>query len=172
MTEELRSHLFQRVASFLLDLLTKIPYLKVWGSHLFQRVASFLLFVEVFNVVEFSEQFSSLSESGFIPTRLGLTWTQAVEDSSHLFQRVASFLLLRTGSGTPRAVNSSHLFQRVASFLRVFVEVFNVVEFSGSHLFQRVASFLPWGALFFFTSIDVCVLISFREWLHSYNVIL
>ncbi len=43
----------------------------VLGSHLFQRVASFLL-VSVRKLgLYFTEEFSSLSESGFIPTYRG-----------------------------------------------------------------------------------------------------
>jgi len=63
------------------------------SSHLFQRVASFLLLWDL----EVSELvlvlFSSLSESGFIPTRVTVKWTKETGFSSHLFQRVASFLL-------------------------------------------------------------------------------
>jgi len=62
--------------------------------------------------------FSSLSESGFIPTfdRLGLTWDRSVE-RSHLFQRVASFLLWIDDVVEDNEKGGSHLFQRVASFL-------------------------------------------------------
>ena len=64
-----------------------------WGSHLFQRVASFLLKIYKSFAAFLQKGFSSLSESGFIPTKiwwkkLALVW----EGCSHLFQRVASFL--------------------------------------------------------------------------------
>ena len=66
-------------------------------------------------------RFSSLSESGFIPTLLDLEWRQTGHLCSHLFQRVASFLLgFRVETGNA-AVNGSHLFQRVASFLRAAI---------------------------------------------------
>ena len=64
------SHLFQRVASFL-------PKAFLWcldetqlGSHLFQRVASFLLNYAAKRIADCIDEFSSLSESGFIPTFL------------------------------------------------------------------------------------------------------
>jgi len=62
----------------------------------------------------------------------------------------------------------SHLFQRVASFLLDLLEgVFDRLGLS-SHLFQRVASFLPEEVVPEVWKIDFGVLISFREWLHSY----
>jgi len=62
------SHLFQRVASFLLKTCRALNQLYGRRSHLFQRVASFLLgpFYHVGRLP--SNRFSSLSESGFIPT--------------------------------------------------------------------------------------------------------
>ena len=42
---------------------------------------------------------------------------------------------------------------------------------SCSHLFQRVASFLPTEAAFLSSFLFFLVLISFREWLHSYDLI-
>ena len=112
------SHLFQRVASFL-QISKKKPATRdssvlisfrewlhsycfeirfeiqktICSSHLFQRVASFLLeeFLKCFEL--YSSKFSSLSESGFIPTRPDC-WNSnnRTQVSSHLFQRVASFL--------------------------------------------------------------------------------
>jgi len=118
-TRRFGSHLFQRVASFLhlLDqvesqlnrlsvlisfrewlhsytYLTRLSHSWTdWGSHLFQRVASFLLKIYKSFAAFLQKGFSSLSESGFIPTKiwwkkLALVW----EGCSHLFQRVASFL--------------------------------------------------------------------------------
>ena len=40
------------------------------GSHLFQRVASFLLNAEQATMISINIRFSSLSESGFIPTEI------------------------------------------------------------------------------------------------------
>jgi len=87
------SHLFQRVASFLLEaedeqylmrLLLVLISFREWlhsyetavievttrniGSHLFQRVASFLQVLDLLQGTFERLGFSSLSESGFIPT--------------------------------------------------------------------------------------------------------
>ncbi len=112
------SHLFQRVASFLLNRPTmksnvtcKVlisfrewlhSYFKIKKglnmrpfscSHLFQRVASFLHYHGRRHYYRRRRRFSSLSESGFIPTELGLEKTHYNDAiGSHLFQRVASFL--------------------------------------------------------------------------------
>ena len=141
--------------------------------------------------------FSSLSESGFIPTIKGQRGTFYTSlTGSHLFQRVASFLLTRLDQPMADGPSSSHLFQRVASFLQVKPRWrFAHRRVAGSHLFQRVASFLPrrcivcspdnrWKfsslsesgfiptppvGFIIFTMVIVTVLISFREWLHSYR---
>ena len=64
------------------------------GSHLFQRVASFLLVTGNAEPLEMNMRFSSLSESGFIPTfRIFGKIFKGTQYCSHLFQRVASFLL-------------------------------------------------------------------------------
>jgi len=88
--------------------------------------------------------FSSLSESGFIPT----TWGARPSPSFH--------------------PGSSHLFQRVASFLQTWYRDEHAdddLEFSS----LSESGFIPTQytykgrlSLLFF------VLISFREWLHSY----
>ena len=89
----LSSHLFQRVASFLPFLWELQEGELVLSSHLFQRVASFLLELFRNNTAYWNRVFSSLSESGFIPT---MEFSREVEKNlgkgSHLFQRVASFL--------------------------------------------------------------------------------
>ena len=131
-------------------------------------MASFLLSNALEALADLFQPFSSLSESGFIPTKStvlkGTSWTLVFsslsesgfiptvrEDfkgqhitafSSHLFQRVASFLLITFNKGTKLVLAGSHLFQRVASFLQ--------------ELFQQLVDELE------------TVLISFREWLHSY----
>jgi len=89
--------------------------------------------------------FSSLSESGFIPT------------------------IIKEINISLRRLGCSHLFQRVASFLHTTKErAFQEIDRYCSHLFQRVASFLlSWSSgypVYWFR----WVLISFREWLHSY----
>ena len=68
----------------------------IWAfisSHLFQRVASFLPWGLLFFNHTLEEVFSSLSESGFIPTNYDYDEDEYdVNYGSHLFQRVASFL--------------------------------------------------------------------------------
>ena len=89
------------------------------SSHLFQRVASFLPWGLLFFNHTLEEVFSSLSESGFIPTPIEcITNRKKQDDSSHLFQRVASFLLPDKGILDKLVDERSHLFQRVASFLQ------------------------------------------------------
>jgi len=97
-------------------------------------------------------RFSSLSESGFIPTIIKLIHGVFDRLGSHLFQRVASFLhdLHRYEYRPPVSQRSSHLFQRVASFLHPEAQAEFRELFSSSHLFQRVASFLPAVCLFIF----------------------
>jgi len=62
------SHLFQRVASFLLKIFESEAGSIDFSSHLFQRVASFLQVIKLIQGVFDRLGFSSLSESGFIPT--------------------------------------------------------------------------------------------------------
>ncbi len=115
-------------------------------------------------------RFSSLSESGFIPTIIKLIHGVFDRLGSHLFQRVASFLhdLHRYEYRPPVSQRSSHLFQRVASFLRSMInkaaskvaEVFSSLSESG---------FIPTRSMINKAASKVAeVLISFREWLHSY----
>ena len=89
--------------------------------------------------------FSSLSESGFIPTKRNNSFTGKVRSfCSHLFQRVASFLLSST---------------QIESL--VSVRKFSSLSESG---FIPTLRFLSRISRFFSK-----VLISFREWLHSYS---
>jgi len=183
-------------------------------------VASFLRQLASSLRKEAHEEFSSLSESGFIPTTLcpplcfplhkGVLisfreWLHSYEEmfvdnlmdlnsSSHLFQRVASFLHFNDDVSLCKQDICSHLFQRVASFLpNKNIDIEELFKKS-SHLFQRVASFLRLGMFFddetksfLFSSLSesgfiptglyfseetkefLWVLISFREWLHSYT---
>jgi len=63
-------------------------------------VASFLQFLTRLLIVMNSQQFSSLSESGFIPTTPRVSNTLlGGHPRSHLFQRVASFLLVSKKGG-------------------------------------------------------------------------
>ena len=169
------SHLFQRVASFLrkqdCERGTKGPELVLISFREWLHS-----YIDTDGVVELmrNDTFSSLSESGFIPTKyfvlkqLGVrsisshlfqrvaSFLQCSCDGSrsiqcycsHLFQRVASFLLSQDTKEFLWLLNSSHLFQRVASFLPDLVQQINISLIRCSHLFQRVASFLlqeiPW----------------------------
>ena len=67
--DNVRSHLFQRVASFLPRSCNQGTIQEQRSSHLFQRVASFLHVRDVLEKEDVKFLFSSLSESGFIPTR-------------------------------------------------------------------------------------------------------
>ena len=74
------SHLFQRVASFLHLIKEIVVSLTRLSSHLFQRVASFLPeFKEMF-VNNTAVWFSSLSESGFIPTGISMDKKDLVKE--------------------------------------------------------------------------------------------
>ena len=92
--QETSSHLFQRVASFLHD--TELCLiLKFCGFVLIsfrEWLHSYLK--DSHNVRQDEQRFSSLSESGFIPTKNNSTPKHGCcrEGGSHLFQRVASFL--------------------------------------------------------------------------------
>jgi len=164
-----------------------------WSSHLFQRVASFLLQRRGRPTQCGKNWFSSLSESGFIPTNRCVT--EIFRNNSAVLISFREWLHSYQTIAVQAARNpegSSHLFQRVASFLRRFIDSIKYLEFevlisfrewlhsyikqccicmqqmiNGSHLFQRVASFLlrPESSVIELTK---KVLISFREWLHSY----
>ncbi len=86
------------MASFLLNNNYVVPEKEGGSSHLFQRVASFLPTLAIVMLEGSKEVFSSLSESGFIPTiNILSSFGISTTISSHLFQRVASFLLLALG---------------------------------------------------------------------------
>ncbi len=139
------------------------------SSHLFQRVASFLHKGILQQQYEYLAQFSSLSESGFIPTLLTkVPYLKVWDQGSHLFQRVASFL---------RVVDGVQVFKTTFGFSSLsesgFIPTKNLSAVVrsiavGSHLFQRVASFLP-KMKKKLVGFSIKVLISFREWLHSYK---
>ena len=114
------------------------------SSHLFQRVASFLLGRSMADVFVVDYSFSSLSESGFIPTWFQSRYRISTSNrSSHLFQRVASFLL-----------------GKLLDLLDGKYGMFSSLSESG---------FIPTvSQKILFKEGQVTVLISFREWLHSY----
>ncbi len=113
------SHLFQRVASFLPDGYCVVREQFRNSSHLFQRVASFL-HKDILEEFKASlKEFSSLSESGFIPT----------EFKEYFSNNTAVWFSSLSESG-----------------------------------------FIPTGVTFIVSTLVLsAVLISFREWLHSYN---
>ena len=114
------------------------------SSHLFQRVASFLRIIKLIHGVFDRLGFSSLSESGFIPTFLGFRLRpESGVIGSHLFQRVASFLLENFKAGLTQAGLEVLISFRewLHSYWQKLPVIKNPVSKS-SHLFQRVASFL------------------------------
>ena len=132
------------MASFLHKKCWDFFYVNDRSSHLFQRVASFLL-PPSGNIVRVnSSKFSSLSESGFIPTLLyNLARVFGPRSSSHLFQRVASFLQI----------------------LKLIHGVFDRLGFSS----LSESGFIPTNIkTYSWCFRQAGVLISFREWLHSY----
>ncbi len=156
-------HSYLRVREFVYILGTS-------SSHLFQRVASFLLNQSWRAWKRQSTRFSSLSESGFIPTMVLLNIpSKDLLQGSHLFQRVASFLLSEVFR------NNCSVWELVLISFREWLHSYKPAtrdsSFSwwrGSHLFQRVASFLLGFKVATNAAVTV-VLISFREWLHSYS---
>ena len=113
------------------------------SSHLFQRVASFLLIDDQGNESEVSKKFSSLSESGFIPTKASFS---RIHRLSLLFSSLSESGFIPTGT---------------AEFKELFRN--NTV----------LISFREWLHSYFYgfrirPETAVVVLISFREWLHSY----
>jgi len=166
------------------------------GSHLFQRVASFLhkdvlnsfrqaladvlisfrewlhSYVAIYRrrSIQLLRRFSSLSESGFIPTSSFRHCAYYIKKELVLIsfrEWLHSYILSLVNVFQPRIVGS-HLFQRVASFLHwVYVTVEG--EFLAMFSSLSESGFIPtrerhsrernWR---------IPVLISFREWLHSY----
>ena len=184
-------------------------------------MASFLQFLTKLLLFLNSQKFSSLSESGFIPTNSqSKKWypksgkvlisfrewlhsyaTSALcivcnqTQSSHLFQRVASFLHKNQIMSLIHGVFDVLISFRewLHSYVIMESEIGDTLEHC-SHLFQRVASFLlgfrlrpETGVIELFSSLSesgfiptfsnwlmnwkqsIIVLISFREWLHSYS---
>ena len=94
-------------------------------------------------VVDVTTEFSSLSESGFIPTRCKILTTSGRMD---VFSSLSESGFIPTKEAGlevyQRRFLGSHLFQRVASFLPGVIPVSKKNITASSHLFQRVASFL------------------------------
>ena len=107
------------MASFLHTAVWLVGPAAVEGSHLFQRVASFLLTIDKQLTWTNTEEFSSLSESGFIPTKpITVEFVLDVPTFSSLSE---SGFIPTVGSIEGQVWvegKRSHLFQRVASFLR------------------------------------------------------
>jgi len=118
---------------------------------------------------EFLWEFSSLSESGFIPTWwIHIYWFRtnsevliSFREWLHSYTRNKARLPAATG-------HCSHLFQRVASFLQSFLWLLKERDLT---LFSSLSEsgFIPTKeAGLVVRSRRFIVLISFREWLHSY----
>ena len=131
-------------------------------------MASFLLVESPTEAAFLSSLFSSLSESGFIPTisrhqdSKFLLVAVLISFREWLHSYTRRFVGFRVDTGyvlisfrewlhsyicmkketVKSTVLSSHLFQRVASFLQGAYLACKTAQDYGSHLFQRVASFL------------------------------
>ena len=166
------------------------------GSHLFQRVASFLQGNVKGNVKRQQMWFSSLSESGFIPTdrHRPLSCNRSNNVLISFREWLHSYLPKYFGIIVRFGI-CSHLFQRVASFLLMelnrilagaLYEMFSSLSESGFiptcgvwsplwvHVWSVLISFREWLHSYLLTRPPVQsqkrpVLISFREWLHSYS---
>ena len=120
-------------------------------------------------------EFSSLSESGFIPTNMSYVAYRISKETVLISFRewLHSYLIdeLDTKYGIRVVLISFR--EWLHSYLNIpSREVFDSLTEelkNSSHLFQRVASFLPFTRRFVGFRIDTGVLISFREWLHSYS---
>ena len=114
--------------------------------------------------------FSSLSESGFIPTRVFVV----IECSGkEVFSSLSESGFIPTKEVVPLQVEVDlGVLISFREWLHSYFpyRIFNVVErATSSHLFQRVASFLQLSFSPHLEERDLIVLISFREWLHSYE---
>ena len=166
---KLSSHLFQRVASFLQinDVVKQNE--RYLSSHLFQRVASFLLMLINATPHEINIMFSSLSESGFIPTRsprrrcLHRFNTVLISFREWLHSYVTTIIIL-TNSHQTVLISFREWLHSYCMLIKLLQGVFERC----SHLFQRVASFLLQPKGYGCWNNVTGVLISFREWLHSY----
>ena len=105
-------------------------------------MASFLPSKNLTAIVRAIAVFSSLSESGFIPTELLDQFRASLSEVLISFREWLHSYVKYIAIGVARNPEGSHLFQRVASFLLVLFK--KALEDAGlsSHLFQRVASFL------------------------------
>ncbi len=115
------------------------------SSHLFQRVASFLHLSCSWFWITRAKRFSSLSESGFIPTSfLNLKPATLTSDVLISFREWLHSYVLDLLQGTferlGRVLISFREWLHSYSFL---LKLLLVLNNQSSHLFQRVASFLP-----------------------------
>ena len=90
------------------------------SSHLFQRVASFLHSNYLPSALWLLSEFSSLSESGFIPTRcFQFARSRSPDEVLISFREWLHSYCQRLEVQISSGYSRSHLFQRVASFLRL-----------------------------------------------------
>jgi len=132
-------------------------------------VASFLLASSLRKEAHEEFKFSSLSESGFIPT--GLFFSEETKEFLWVLISFREWLHSYMTISVNQIVlnlSCSHLFQRVASFLLMSVR--GVVP-PGTFMFSSLSEsgFIPTRKVGrSMADVFVVVLISFREWLHSY----
>ena len=138
------------------------------GSHLFQRVASFLLLILKFLNKLNRFLFSSLSESGFIPTSLYFSqetkeflWFSSLSESGFIptyvrqlygrapeamFSSLSESGFIPTGSRvTVKWTKETGVLISFREWLHSYSDSMRLTienDLVGSHLFQRVASFL------------------------------
>ena len=164
-------------------------------SHLFQRVASFL-HKQILETFKSSlKEFSSLSESGFIPTLLVLNsqsrkwfpvlisfreWLHSYlmvlkepcRKQGLMFSSLSESGFIPTNGALRCCCESFRVLISFREWLHSYPEgqlEFRELFSNSSHLFQRVASFLQLLKLIQGVFDRLGVLISFREWLHSYK---
>ncbi len=115
------------------------------GSHLFQRVASFLLKDKEMLDLFKTGLFSSLSESSFIPTLVMHFQSRCFQLPVLIsFREQLHSYFQRLQKERRKLRNSSHLFQRVASFLLEYMRINgNEIETWFSSLSE--SSFIPTG---------------------------
>jgi len=133
------------VASFLQEVIMGLQASDFACSHLFQRVASFLQFLWELGESQLALMFSSLSESGFIPTK-----------TSEEIMKLGLQAVLISFREWLHSYPNKEILDR-------FIVALVLISFrEWLHSYTRRLN--KGGALS-----PLIVLISFREWLHSYK---
>ena len=144
----------------------------MWGncSHLFQRVASFLLCFSQRTAKSSSGTFSSLSESGFIPTQN--SWSPS-PGLSFSFSSLSESGFIPTNNSAdwvigPKGKVLISFREWLHSYPKISRQSYKQSHSKFSSLSE--SGFIPTvSASIDFKILRIFVLISFREWLHSYT---